>query len=151
MAKLSEHFTEDEFRCPCCKMLTLAMPLVTALEELRELVSKARGKDTALQITSGYRCPKHNAAVGGSPKSEHVSGIAADVVLPKGVLLKDFYAMADSINKFKDGGVGIYPSEGKTTGFIHVDVRNGRARWARVGGKYVGIESVLGSPKVGKA
>lgn len=35
-----------------------------------------------LQITSGYRSPAHNAAVGGAPNSYHVQGLAFDF-LPK--------------------------------------------------------------------
>jgi uncharacterized protein YcbK (DUF882 family) len=140
---LSEHFSKAEFQCPCCQMLSIAMPLVTTLEELRALVGKP------LKITSAYRCPVHNAAVGGAPKSEHISGLAADVLVPTGVTLKAFYAMADSLFRFKNGGIGLYPAEGKSPAFIHVDVRGTRARWARVGGKYVGIESVLGNPAGG--
>lgn len=32
-----------------------------------------------LVITSGYRCPKLNSAVGGSKTSHHVKGMAADI------------------------------------------------------------------------
>ena len=30
-------------------------------------------------VTSGYRCTLHNAAVGGSPTSSHLKGLAADI------------------------------------------------------------------------
>lgn len=33
-------------------------------------------------ISSGYRCPTLNKAVGGVPNSQHVKGEAADIVLP---------------------------------------------------------------------
>jgi hypothetical protein len=32
--------------------------------------------------------------------------------------------------------------------FLHVDVRDHRARWARVDGKYVGIEQLLREPQL---
>jgi zinc D-Ala-D-Ala carboxypeptidase len=35
-----------------------------------------------LDISSGYRCPALNAAVGGSTTSQHVQGLAADFVCP---------------------------------------------------------------------
>ena len=34
-------------------------------------------------ITSGYRSPEVNRAVGGSPSSQHMSGLAADFVCPQ--------------------------------------------------------------------
>lgn len=33
-------------------------------------------------ITSGYRCPELNAAVGGVSDSAHVKGLAADIICP---------------------------------------------------------------------
>lgn len=32
-----------------------------------------------IYVNSGYRCAKHNAAVGGVPKSQHMLGQAADI------------------------------------------------------------------------
>ncbi len=37
----------------------------------------------ALHITSGYRCPQLNAAIGGAPNSAHCPGWAADFICPK--------------------------------------------------------------------
>ena len=44
------------------------------LNPLREEVGKP------IIVTSGYRCPALNQAVGGSEKSQHMSGLAADIV-----------------------------------------------------------------------
>lgn len=33
----------------------------------------------AIVVTSGYRCPHGNSAVGGVPQSRHMAGIAADM------------------------------------------------------------------------
>ena len=38
-------------------------------------------------ITSGYRCPALNKAVGGKPNSQHVKGQAADIKYNKDLLL----------------------------------------------------------------
>jgi hypothetical protein len=46
--------------------------LAAGLEEVRLLLGHA------LEIFSGYRCAQLNAAVGGSPASQHVLGLAAD-------------------------------------------------------------------------
>lgn len=55
------------------------------LELIPNLKLLARGLDRVrrylghpLEISSGYRCPALNAAVGGTPSSQHVQGLAAD-------------------------------------------------------------------------
>jgi uncharacterized protein YcbK (DUF882 family) len=128
---LSEHFSAAEFQCPHCKQLQIDMRLIKALEELRNKVSKP------LKITSGYRCAEHNKAVGGAQASEHTKGQAADVACPPGVRLDDFYQMASSIKGIT--AIGVYPEER----FLHVDVREKKARWARIDGKYVAVEAAF--------
>lgn len=49
-----------------------------ALEEIRDRVLAG----APIAITSGYRCSRLNAAVGGSPSSAHVEGLAADFIAP---------------------------------------------------------------------
>ena len=46
------------------------------LEPLREHISRP------LVISSGYRSPRLNAAVGGAANSQHLSGQAADLKIP---------------------------------------------------------------------
>ena len=118
VAKLSEHFDESEFRCRHCKQLPeggMSPELIRKLEELRCRVGKP------LRITSGYRCPTHNAAVGGVAKSQHVLGTAADV-LAAGIGVAK---LAEAAERVGFGGIGRYERQG----FVHVDVRAGRARW----------------------
>lgn len=43
------------------------------LDPLRDAIG------SPLTVTSGYRCPELNAAVGGAPRSHHLRGMAADV------------------------------------------------------------------------
>lgn len=47
-----------------------------ALEPVRELL------DAPVIISSGYRCERLNAAVGGEPDSRHLFGDAADITTP---------------------------------------------------------------------
>ena len=77
------------------------------------------------EINCGYRCPKHNAEVGGVPNSQHVDGTAADVDAGStGVEL-----LARMFEELKADGVGRYFDDN----FVHVDVRDGRTdggyRW----------------------
>lgn len=112
MKRLSEHFHEAEFLCPCCGQIKVHPQLVEMLEMIRSHF------DMPVIISSGYRCGIHNKAVGGSPRSQHLEGKAADIVVwgvgPAKVrqYLANFY-----------GGVGSYRT------FTHVDVRGYKARW----------------------
>lgn len=134
MPRLSPHFDSSEFACPHCKKHIVDPRLVAALEDLRMIAGP-------LTINSGYRCEAHNKAIGGEKNSKHTQGIAVDVACPKHVSLRAFYDLARSIPAFDDGGIGVYPAgRGQNSNFLHLDVRLGAARWARVDGKYVGVE-----------
>lgn len=59
-------------------------PSAKVLDNLQELTEKVldplREKwGSPLKVTSGYRCRRLNAAVGGSPTSQHMTGEAADI------------------------------------------------------------------------
>lgn len=50
---------------------------------------------SALNVTSGYRCPKLNKAVGGVSNSVHQKGLAADIVPARGTV-EDFVRFAEA-------------------------------------------------------
>lgn len=113
--KLSSHFAETEFACRCCGLVRVNMRLVQMLEQLREHLGSR-----PVVITSGYRCEKHNYAVGGVKNSQHLLGNAADILVT-GVVSEKVAAAADDISF---SGLGGY------SGFTHVDIRPGLpVRW----------------------
>lgn len=71
---ISPHFRLREFQCRCCGLVRIEPELVAALERLREALG-----GRPLLITSGWRCSRHNAAVGGAARSRHLAGRAADI------------------------------------------------------------------------
>jgi hypothetical protein len=80
--------------------------------------------------------------VGGVPNSGHTCGLAADIHIP-GLSLEQMYDLASEVPQFAQGGIGAYDSN-----FLHVDVRDHRACWARVSGKYVGIQELVREPNL---
>lgn len=130
----NKYFQRSELACRCCDKIFIDGRLLRALNELRELA------DAPIKVTCAYRCVKHNSEIGGEKASYHCSGKAADLTI-KGFTVQEAFKLAEQIPAFLAGGIGLYPAEG----FLHVDVRNGKARWARIkrGGPYVDIKDAL--------
>ena len=127
-------------RCRCgCGKGQADSRLVEGIAKLDELVHEKYG--VHLRCNSGYRCPKHNAAVGGAKGSKHCLGQAADLSAT-GVPITGLVSLAESVPEFRSGGIGAYIQEN----FVHVDVRDRASRWGRLkrGGPYVSFEAAMG-------
>ena len=74
--QLSPHFNAREFRCSCGKShkTLLASELVDKLEALYTALNCSK-----IIVTSGYRCPEYDKAVGSTSSGQHIKGTAADV------------------------------------------------------------------------
>jgi uncharacterized protein YcbK (DUF882 family) len=118
---LSPHFKESEFTCHCgCGDSSVSPKLIALLELIRD-----KSGEKAVTIVSGKRCKKHNEAVGGAKNSQHVLGDAADIRI-SGIEPRDVGELVRGIharNLAHIGGIGQYKT------FVHVDVRDGLARW----------------------
>lgn len=114
--KLSANFNSTEFDCKgagCCGSTKISKQLVTYLQLIRNHFGKP------VKINSGYRCSKHNAAVGGARASKHTLGQAADIRID-GVEPKEIAKFAESIGI---KGIGLYD------GFVHIDTRTTKFFW----------------------
>lgn len=56
--------------------------LADFLQELRNNLTEKLGKDTPVNVSSGYRCYILNVLVGGSERSGHLSALCADISVP---------------------------------------------------------------------
>ena len=121
--QLSAHFNAKEFRCKCGKThdTEINPNLVTNLEKLYRVLDCSK-----IVITSGYRCPDHDKAVGGNGTGQHTKGNAADIIC---------YGQDGSIIstkkvacKAQDIGFRGIGNIDRTYTAIHVDVRTG-AKW----------------------
>ena len=114
--KLSTNFRVKEFACTDgSDPIFIDSELVTVLQNIRTHFGKA------VTITSAYRTPTKNKAVGGETYSQHLYGKAADIKV-KGIAPKTVAAYAEKLLKNK-GGIGTYST------FTHVDVRSTKSRW----------------------
>lgn len=90
MTKLTEHFTVEEMSrseaairlgidntCPV-DLLPNMLRVANALEVIRERLTSIKGRNVPIHVTSCYRGPEVNKAVGGSPTSAHRFASAAD-------------------------------------------------------------------------
>lgn len=110
MRQLSEHFNNDEFKCPCCGELpepAVLLPFVARLQQARRVAA------IPFVINSGYRCTAHNKSVGGKRNSSHLKGVAADI---KAVGNRNRFRIIEGLimAEFKRIGIG--------DNFIHVDL-----------------------------
>ena len=81
---------------------------------LLEMLNDVRDKfDKPIHITSGYRTPAHNEAVGGTENSSHLKGLAVDIACTNST---DRF---DLINCLLDVG---FSRIGIAKTFIHADI-----------------------------
>lgn len=107
--KLTPYFKVREMTCKCgCEQCEVSM-------ELMELLDMVRERFGSVIVNSGFRCVRHNTAVGGSANSMHLRGKAADIWCQN----VDVDELADFVESLlpRTGGVIRYKT------FVHVDVR----------------------------
>ena len=67
----------EEFRCKCCGQVAFPENIEALVENVLDPAREKLG--APIVVNSGYRCPKHNAEVGGVPNSQHMRDEAADI------------------------------------------------------------------------
>lgn len=106
---MKNYFLSREFQCRCKRPDCDAPPMRP--EFLHKLNTLRHEWGEPLSISSGVRCAFWNTKVGGSARSQHLDGNAADIIMhPRHA--EDFAMLAE---KCGFGGIAI----GKN--FVHVD------------------------------
>ena len=121
--QLSTHFNAREFRCQCGQSheTLIASELVDKLETLYTALNCSK-----IIVTSGYRCPEHDKAVGGTSSGQHTKGTAADVCCYG----QDGQPISSKTVccKAQDLGFGGIANITSSYQYTHLDVRTGY-RW----------------------
>ena len=123
---MTKNFKIKEFECKCgCDMplevYENIIKLASQLQFLRDYTCRP------ITINSAYRCPEHNAKVGGSKTSQHLLGKAADITI-QSLKPAEVYALIEELidmGHLLQGGLGLYEEKG----FVHYDIRKTKARW----------------------
>jgi uncharacterized protein YcbK (DUF882 family) len=123
--KLTNNFNLQEF---ACNDGTQVPPQFYGnVKELAENLQALRDhiKEPVMITGSGYRTPSHNAKVGGTKNSQHLTASGADINA-RGYTPKQLARVIEKLikaGKMKEGGIGVYK------GFVHYDIRGTKARW----------------------
>lgn len=134
--RLSAHFTVTEFvasRTALARGIDNDMPIdlianakatASMLERVRAHLSLLKGAEVPIIVTSGYRSPALNAAVGGSPRSDHLQALAADIRAPGfGSPLEVAQAIEGHVWELGIGQLVLeYPERGRA-GWVHVSIQ----------------------------
>lgn len=132
--RLSEHFTVAEFtgsRTAVERGIDNDLPLdllanaratAAMLERIRSYLSDLKGSTVPILIQSGYRSEALNRAVGGSPRSDHMQALAADIRAPAfGRPIDIARALEDVTDEM---GIGQLISEFPDgNGWVHVSIQ----------------------------
>ena len=111
----SKYFSDYETQCHCgCGGNHINPLLLEKLDAMREEIGGP------LELSCAYRCPAHNAEVGGVRNSQHTLGNAADVIVPDYGHCHTTDQLAWYAERAGFDGIDVYPD----SGFVHVDVRD---------------------------
>lgn len=155
-ATISTHFRLRDFltqnqKAVWPKYLVLEERLLDKLELVLVELRRSGYRADRLKIMSGFRTPEHNRTVrsaGAAADSRHQFGDAADVLVDSDgdgrmddlnrdgkVNSRDVAMLVGAVERVEAlhpelvGGLGIYRSTGRSSGYVHVDVRGERIRW----------------------
>lgn len=110
-----KYFDIDEFKCSCpCQAAKMRNALLVMLDDARDIAG------VPFNITSGYRCKKHNERVGGVTGSAHRRGLAVDIACPNN------HMRAKIIHGLINAG---FNRIGIAKDFIHVDCDTSKPEW----------------------
>lgn len=151
---VSPHFRLKQFLCKQAggypKYVVLNEQLLQKLEYLLELANSAGYTASTFTVMSGFRTPAYNRSLGNVPYSRHTWGAAADIFIDENrdgrmddlnsdgksdvrdaEVLYGLFDAATNVPELQGliGGMGKYRPTAAHGPFVHIDVRDRKARW----------------------
>ena len=121
VTQLSKNFKSTEFDCKgkgCCDETMIDEELINWLQKIRDHFG------VSVNVNSGFRCPFHNANVGGATTSHHMRGMAADITV-KGKTPREVAQYAEKIGIKR---IGLYETD-KDGHFVHIGSDTKKRFW----------------------
>jgi len=113
----SAHFSFTEVQCRCRGKYSTCQRVWTKRKTFVMMEQYRTKSKRAFTVVSGCRCASHNAAVGGSKTSRHLTGLASDV--------KPLFSTSTVKSWRVATHIGYSPSLGKV---VHIDVGSGATK-----------------------
>lgn len=112
----TKNFKASEFACKHCGENKVSQILIEMCQKVRDKLG------IPVRINSGYRCPVHNAKVGGVKNSYHTQGLAADLSCSdgEGVIWAVVQELYKDDKEFHDN-LG-YAIRYMRRHFVHIDI-----------------------------
>lgn len=144
---VSPHFQLKQFICKQSgsypKYIVLNEGLIQRLEQLLALANQSGYRASTFHVMSGYRTPAYNRSLGNVAYSRHTFGSAADIFIDENGDGRMDDLNRDGQSDARDAevlyrlfdqtqgtdGMGKYPPTEAHGPFVHVDLRDRRARW----------------------
>lgn len=110
-----KYFKKVDFNCPCCGLNNIEIKIVQMCDNIREHFG------VPIIISSGTRCTKHNAKVGGVQGSRHKLGKAADICV-QGKTTSEVLKYTKSL--VAQGKLRYtYTNNSNMNGAVHIDIQ----------------------------
>ena len=117
-----KYFSQAEMACKCgCGEAPMDEDFMRVLDAIREDFGKP------LAVSSGYRCPSHNAVVSSTGSTgPHTTGCAADVKVSGA----DAHRILELALQYGAMGIGVSQKGPHGSRFIHIDtIHSGNRPW----------------------
>ena len=126
--KLTKNFNLSEFECKCgnCTIPSSVLFNIKIVAENLQILRDYVG--VPVRINSAYRCKEHNKAVGGSSRSQHILGKAADITID-GFTADEVYDTIQNLRRNPMLKGVIFQGLGRYNTFTHVDIRDNYTTW----------------------